>query len=357
MSVIFNALKRLESKSAAEKKKSNKLTKGRHIYSLRRIIFSPRVVLMLGIFIFLVGLGALYGVCKLKGCIEENDQKSIISGSIKPKSQTYNINKDYRGPVKEVVPSRKYRIEPKEKAKSVDIPPSQNMIPDEVPEPDRVYLPPGPLKRAMPQTPSEKRIDAHYLPPRSYNKRFGNSVSNSRTKVLPKATVKSNLSSSSVPSFLTKGRSTLEPAAELSEKPLIKVGAKKTEEEIIHQANVDKSLKIARLVEKIQRSMGLVNDSYIQDLLDQLTLLKGEDDSYVLNLKAFRSLRQKNYETAAAYLEKVLEQNEVDFDAGINMAIVEINTNQLQAARKRLARLRKTYPDNMLIPEMIQKLR
>jgi len=357
MSVIFNVLKKLESKSAAEKRKSSNLTKGRHIYSLRRMLFSPRVVLILGIFIFLVGLGALHGVRKLKGCIEENGQKSIISGSIKPKSQSYNINKDSRGPVTEVAPSREDRIEPKEKPELVDIPPSQNMIPDEVPEPGRVYLPPGRLKRAAPKTPSEKKIDAHYLPPRSYNKRPGNSVSNSGAKVLAKATVKSNLSSPSVPSFLTKGRFTLEPAAELLEKPLIKVGAKKTEQEIIHQANVEKSLKIARLIEKIQRSMGLVNDNYTQDLLDQLTLLKGEDDSYVLNLKAFRSLRQKNYETAAAYLKKVLEQNEVDFDAGINMAIVEINTNQLQAARNRLARLRKIYPDNIMIPEMIQKLK
>lgn len=357
MSVIFNALKSLEFKSAAEKKESNKLKKGRHICSLRRLLFSPRVVLMLGIFIFLVGLGAFHGVNKLKGCMEENSRKSNISGSIKPKSQAYNINKESRGPVKEVTSSREYRIEPKEEPESGDIPPSQNMIPDEVPEPDRVYLPPGRLKIAVPKTPSGKKNDAHYLHPRPYNKRIGNSVSNSGATVLSRATVKGNLSSPPVPSFLTKGRSTLDPAAELSEKPLIVVGTKKTEQEIIHQANVEKSMKIARLVEKIQRSMGSVNDSCTQDLLDQLTLLKGEDDSYVLNLKAFWSLRQKDYKTTATYLKRVLKQNEVDLDAGINMAIVEINTNQLQAARKRLAKLRKIYPDNILIPEMIQKLK
>jgi hypothetical protein len=357
MSVIFNALKRLEFKSAAEKKKSNKLIKGRHIYSLRRMLFSPRVVLMLGIFIFLVGLGGLYGVRKLKGCIEENSQKSIISGSIKPKSQSYNINKESRGPVKEGGASREYGIEPKEEPESIDIPPSQNMIPDKVPEPDRVYLPPGRLEIAAPKTPSEKKNNAHYLPARPYNKRLGNSVSNSGATVLSKATVKGNLSSPPDPSFLTKGRSTVNPTAEPSVKPLTNVGAKKTEQEIIHQANVEKSVKIARLVEKIQRSMGSVNDSYTQDLFDQLTLLKGEDDTYVLNLKAFWSLRQKDYETTATYLKRILEQNEVDFDAGINMAIVEINTNQLQAARNRLAKLRKIYPDNILIPEMIQKLK
>ena len=357
MSVIFNALKRLEFKSAAEKKKSNKLIKGRYIYSLRRMLFSPRVALMLGIFIFFVGLGTLYGVRKLKGCIEENSKKSIISGTIKPKSQSYNINKESRGPVKKGGGSRECRIVPKEEPESIDIPPSQNMIPDKMPEPDRVYLPPGRLEIAAPKTPSEKKNDAHYLPARSYNKRLGNFVPNSGSTVFSKATVKGNLSSSPDPSFLTKGRSTVDPTAEPSVKPLINVGTKKTEQEIIHQANVEKSMKIARLVEKIQRSMGLVNDSYTKDLFDQLTLLKGEDDIYVLNLKAFWSLRQKDYDTTATYLKRVLEQNEVDLDAGINMAIVEINTNQLQAARNRLAKLRKIYPDNILIPKMIQKLK
>jgi hypothetical protein len=357
MSVIFNALKRLEFKSAAEKKKSNKLIKGRNIYSLRRMLFSPRVVLMLGIFIFLFGLGGLYGVRKLKGCMEKNSQKSNISDSIKPKSQAYNMNKESRGAVKEVTSFREYRIEPKEEPESIDIPPSQNMIPDKVPEPDRVYLAPGRLKIAAPKTPSGKKNDAHYLQPSPYNKRIGNSVANSAATVLSKATVKGNLSSPPVPSFLTKERSTHDPAAELSEKPLTEVGTKKTEQEIIHQANIEKSMKIARLVEKIQRSMGPVNDSYTQDLFDQLTLLKGEDDSYVLNLKAFWSLRQKDYNTTATYLKRVLEKNRMDLDAGINMAIVEINTNQLEAARNRLAKLRKNYPDNILIPEMIQKLK
>ena len=56
MSVIFNALKRLEFKSAAEKKKSNKLIKGRHIYSLRRMLFSPVSCLCLAFSFFLSAL-------------------------------------------------------------------------------------------------------------------------------------------------------------------------------------------------------------------------------------------------------------------------------------------------------------
>jgi tetratricopeptide (TPR) repeat protein len=360
MSVIFNALKRLEPRSAAEKKKSNKLTKGRRIYSLRRMLFSPRVVLLVGMFVFFVGLGALYGVRNLKGYIEENNQKPIISGGIKPKSRPYKINKETHGPVKEVAcsrESRQYPTEPEEAPDSVDIPPSQNIVSDEVSDPDGVYLPPGGLKIDGSETCSEKKMDAHYLPPRRYSQRPGSSVSNLGSEVLSKAVTKSNPPSVPLPSALTKEKSSLSPAAELLEKPVIKAGAEKTELELIHQANVDKNMKIARLVEKIQRSIRLLNASHTQDLFDQLTLLKGEDDPYVLNLKAFWSLCHKDYETTAAYLKKVLEQNEVDFDAGINMAVVEISTNQLQAARKRLARLRKIYPDNVMIMEMIQKLK
>jgi hypothetical protein len=360
MSVIFNALKRLESRSGAEKKKSNKITKGRRIYSLRRMLFSPRVVLLLSMFVFLIGLVALYGVQSIKGYIEENNQKPIISGGIQSKSRPYKINKGTHEPVKEIAPSREsreYPTEPEEAQESVDIPPSQNLSPDEVPDPSRVYLPPGGLKIDVPKTPSEKKMDAHYLLPSRNHQRLGSFVPNLGARVLSNAVTKSNPPSAPVPSTLTKERSSLGPAAELSEKPVTKPGAEKTEQELIHQAYIDKNMKIARLVEKIQRSIGLLNDSYTQDLLDQLTMLKGENDPYVLNLKAFWSLRHKDYETTAAYLRKVLEQNEADFDAGINMAIVEISTNQLQAARKRLARLRKIYPDNVMIMEMIQKLK
>jgi len=50
-------------------------------------------------------------------------------------------------------------------------------------------------------------------------------------------------------------------------------------------------------------------------------VLKGEDNSYVLKLKAFWRLKQNDYESAALFLNEVLGKNENDLEAGINMAI------------------------------------
>ncbi len=52
-------------------------------------------------------------------------------------------------------------------------------------------------------------------------------------------------------------------------------------------------------------------------------------------------------------LNKVLQNDAEDLEAGINMAVTEMKTNQLEAAQQRLAKLREVYPDNTLIPELL----
>ena len=93
-----------------------------------------------------------------------------------------------------------------------------------------------------------------------------------------------------------------------------------------------------------------------EQLFDELTRLKGANDSYVLKLKAFWHIHEQEYGLAKDLLKEVLISNEIDLNAGINMAVIEIKTSQTQKAHQRLVKLQNIYPENNRIAELIQNL-
>jgi hypothetical protein len=129
-----------------------------------------------------------------------------------------------------------------------------------------------------------------------------------------------------------------------------------TRAERIHLASVRETRNINRLVSKIEESMtkGHMDDAKAH--IDELARLKGEQDSYVLKLRAFWHMCQGDFEAPASLLTAVLAKEQDDLEAGINMAIVEIKTDRLDKARKRLEKLREIYPANSFIEELIQKM-
>lgn len=126
--------------------------------------------------------------------------------------------------------------------------------------------------------------------------------------------------------------------------------------ERIHLANVEKARKIQRLVWKIEKSIAEDNMDGAQTFIDQLAALKGEQNRYVLKLKAFWNMRQGDIEACASVLNAVLDEDPDDLEAGVNMAIIEIKTRRLDEARKRLGRLRDIYPGSTVLEELIEKI-
>jgi hypothetical protein len=120
---------------------------------------------------------------------------------------------------------------------------------------------------------------------------------------------------------------------------------------------INEQAEITRLVTKIQVAMARGNDPQVEQLLEELARIKGSDHAYVLKLKAYWHLRKEEYAAASDLLAKVLARDAEDLEAGINMAVVEIKTGRGQAAYKRLTVLRRVYPENVLIAELLQKLR
>jgi hypothetical protein len=125
--------------------------------------------------------------------------------------------------------------------------------------------------------------------------------------------------------------------------------------ERIYQVNLEKAAEVGRMVSKIEESMTEGDMDHAKVLIDHLADLKGEESPYLLKLRAVWHMRQRDYASAASLLTKVLEKEEDDLEAGINMAIIEIKTHRLDEARKRLAGLREIYQANTLIPELIRE--
>lgn len=122
----------------------------------------------------------------------------------------------------------------------------------------------------------------------------------------------------------------------------------------IHRVNLEKSARIGGLVSRIKRSMAAGDLDQAKELIDQLAVFKGEENSYVQKLRAFRHMRQGDLAPAASLLTAVLEKNADDFDAGFNMAVIEIRMNRMDDARKRLAALRDAWPENTAVAKLFR---
>ncbi|MBT8490701.1 MAG: tetratricopeptide repeat protein, partial [Deltaproteobacteria bacterium] len=93
-----------------------------------------------------------------------------------------------------------------------------------------------------------------------------------------------------------------------------------------------------------------------EKLIDQLASLKGKNDQYVLKLRAFYLMNQGDFKSAVSFLNRVLQTDKDDREAGINMAILEMKNGQVNKAKSRLYRLRDIHPHDTLIPDLINKI-
>jgi tetratricopeptide (TPR) repeat protein len=136
------------------------------------------------------------------------------------------------------------------------------------------------------------------------------------------------------------------------------VDAQREAAERARRAALEKSARIARLVRQIE--MALAGSTEAGDpsaLLDQLARLKGEHHPYVAKLRAYYNFQRGNMALAQTDLHKVIAAHPDDLEAGINLAIIEIQDQQYDKAMARLKALRQVYPENERIADLIKRLR
>ena len=133
--------------------------------------------------------------------------------------------------------------------------------------------------------------------------------------------------------------------------------SEKMQQEKMHLATVKKNSNICRLISETKKSLFSENDSRTESLLNALNAYKGQDDAYVMKLRAFWYLKQGKHESAKPILDLLLQKDENDLEAGINMAVLEIRTNRLGQAQARLEKLRRIYADNIQILSLLRKIK
>jgi hypothetical protein len=308
MSVIFKTLKKLRTESSEKENSNHKLVHGKRIYFFKNALYSPSYILMLFLILTVVGAGTLYGYYHLRETTDENTKGFAVPNTNVQKLTNVDTaegsenkeSKNQKAP-KDSASSRIEYIPPETNDSNVDVYSSN--------KPDNARIPFSTAKKTSPK--------------------FNESIKKN-------AVAK------------TKSKKEDEPiATEVSPVPEI---------EKIFLANAKKNAKIARLVADIRWEMANGNKNHTEKYLDELALLKGQNNSYVLKLKAVWHIHNKEFEQAKDLLKIVLTENEFDQEAGINMAIIEINAKQMDEAYQRLSKLQTLYPENIRIGEIMQYL-
>jgi hypothetical protein len=307
MSVIFKTLKKLKTESMVTEDSKSILVGRKKIYFFQDARYSPAYIILLLFILTVVGAGTLYGYYHLRETTDENIKDYVIPNT--------DIQKFTDEDTSEGLANKETKYQKETKASE------------------------------------SSRIE--YIPPTASNNQ-GNICS---SKKPDDAEIPFKIAKKTPPKVkeATKKNVVAKTTSEKADKPVNKEVLPVPEVEKIFLANAKKNAKIARLVADIRWEMGNGNKR-TEKYLDELALLKGQDNSYVLKLKAVWHIHNKEFERAKDLLKRVLTKNELDQEAGINMAIIEINTKQMENAYHRLSKLQTVYPEDIRIAEIMQDL-
>jgi len=95
----------------------------------------------------------------------------------------------------------------------------------------------------------------------------------------------------------------------------------------------------------------------IDQTLNNLAILVGHGSAYMLKLRAFTELAiGGDNEYAMELLQKVLASDPNDHEAGINLAVAEINLGEMSSARQRLESLAAANPTDVRIDKLLRSI-
>ncbi|RLB35152.1 MAG: hypothetical protein DRH12_16850 [Deltaproteobacteria bacterium] len=380
MSVIFEALKKVRQSEMDTFDQEAKDSPPANVYTIRGLLFSPQGILGMTIFILLLGALVYYGASYLgdvaarqkitnskaqkervayippEDSQDTSEEVSLATSTVPPPPQQADYQKAQPGVL--YLPAKVAATGDKPKgprAVLTERASSPKAAPVIEGNEQRSTAEKNPFKE--PETLKEARI----LEKPDFGKAFTKSNSghpNSRTQSQVKESVTASIKleakrvtpehSSQAPVILSK-----RGAGEVS---VLASGEKPGGQEIGVTESALKTAQISQVVSRVQGAMAMGDEEAVDNLMPRLESLKGENDPFVLKLKAFWLMKKGRYQDASRFLIKVMERLPSDLEAGINMAIVEIKTGQVDRARKRLRSLREIYQDNTQIPELLRKI-
>lgn len=103
---------------------------------------------------------------------------------------------------------------------------------------------------------------------------------------------------------------------------------------------------IQNLNRELQQSLERHDFAAGHEIIKKLEGFLGDDSTYILKLKAYFYLRNNQFELAHRLLVRVLENDETDLEAGLNMIVVLVHQGEIKAAQRQNNFLLNYYPDN-----------
>ena len=117
-----------------------------------------------------------------------------------------------------------------------------------------------------------------------------------------------------------------------------------------------KRVHISRLATGLTAAVEAGDQAETKRLLNSLSFATGAESNYALNMRAYVALANEQYADVEALLGRVLERDQGDANAGLNMAVAESRTGRLKQARERLEQLAIAHPDDERVTAMIRSL-
>jgi tetratricopeptide (TPR) repeat protein len=314
MSVIYKTLKKLKTESAEDSGNKRVSKRGKKNYPFKEVSSNPVIIISIAFLILIAGVGVFFAIRSLN--TTDNNQPRTKFFPVHKNSEYIESGESSEGEEKESLNVR--------------------------------YLPAEAISKSAQDT-DQKDTETQDIS-------LQRDVKISKTTV--NRTIEKQPADRKQHGFETLGQYSSPVKANFSPKISEEKKLKeKARTQRIHRTNLERSLKISRLVDRIHESIKTGHIGQTEKFLRELETLKGKDNTYVLKLRAFWHLNRQDHESAKKLLKKVLDTNERDLEAGINMAIVEIKTKGFQQAEKRLKGLREIYPENTVILELIEKLK
>ncbi len=168
------------------------------------------------------------------------------------------------------------------------------------------------------------------------------SLGSTGDQVLP---VFKKISSKMRPSTLTETVSTV---AVNSKKPQQKFATR--------NAKNDFNPTIQNLNRELRQSIERHDFAMGTEILEKLETLLGTDSNYILKLKAYFYLQNNKIDQAQKLLNRVLENNETDLEAGLNMIVVLVQQGELKKAQRQVSYLLNYYPGNQVLLHFKQQI-
>ena len=316
MSIIFQKLNALKNDSSGpEEFNRHRLQNGIPVYTFRKLVFSPRGVLIIGATLLAFGMVSFYALTFLKDYLDSASGAAIVvnhetkaPGDLQPSSVD--------GPEEEFkVPESLPRLLRKNAEDAASLTDHQD------PENTLVYIPKsGPKGSLDEKLPGLMKGPSVPGPPTEWT-----------------------------PSMKTRKISP-DPETRPSQ---IKIQAQQDALRAAKEKRTQKTSAIALLSEDLEEALGEKDTLRTHLLFDALARENGPGSPYYLKLKAFQDIREENYESAKRILNQILALDMNDFDANFNLAVIEIREQKLNAAKQRLIRLKEIHPSRAAIDDLL----